>query len=155
VQAYRDYGIKAPLYGPGLLTDGSVAAGTVLDEEGEAALDVYTTMDYAADLVSPQNQAFAAAYYAATKPSTAPTTFAMTTYDAGTVLDTLIPLVKGELTRDSLADALRVPTQFNSPRGSWEFNDQATPRQRWYLRQVQRSGEGLENAAVQSVDMLN
>lgn len=167
VTAYSQAGIKARLYGPGLLTEGSVSSGTVLDQEGTAALGVYTTMNYAPNLDSPQNQTFVADYFGATKPSaapnpgtapkpgTAPTTFAMTTYDAGTVLDTVIPLVRGELTRETLADALRVPTQFISPRGTWEFNDQATPRQRWYLRQVRYDGPVLENTAIQAVDMLN
>lgn len=155
VTAYRAFPVKAPLYGPGSLTEGAVATGTLLDEEDVSALGIFTTQDYAADLDNPQNQGFAAAYFNATHPNIAPTTFAMTTYDAANVLDTVIPRISGELNRASLAAALRVHTQFASPRGSWEFNDQATPRQRWYLRQVQRDGLLLENAAVQAVDMLN
>ena len=155
VDAYRSGRISAPLYGPGSLTEGATALGTLLDVESDNALGVYTTMNYAPDLDNPQNQAFAASYYSATHPSVAPTTLAMTTYDAATVLDTVIPLVKGDITRTSLAAALRSRTQFSSPRGAWEFNDQATPRQRWYLRQVRRDGLVLQNSAIQAIDMLN
>lgn len=155
VNGYRTAGIKAPLYGPGSLTEGAVNTGTLLDEESTNALGVFTAMDYASNLDNPQNQAFAAAYYLATHPSTAPTTLAMTTYDAATVLDTVIPRIHGEVTRESLAAALRTRTQFASPRGPWEFNDQSTPRQHWYLREVQRDGMVLLNLVVQAIDMLN
>jgi branched-chain amino acid transport system substrate-binding protein len=155
VNAYRAARIKTPLYGPGSLTEGAVSTGTLMDEESTNALGVFTAMDYAPNLDNPQNQAFAAAYYTATHPSIAPTTLAMTTYDAATVLDTVVPLIHSEVTRENLAAALRSRAQFPSPRGPWEFNDQSTPRQHWYLREVQRDGMVMLNLVVQAIDMLN
>ena len=55
--------ITAPIYGPGMLTDGSVVKGPVLTVESGQASGVYTTQNYATNLDNIVNQQFAADYF--------------------------------------------------------------------------------------------
>ena len=44
--------------------------------------------------------------------------------------------------------------KIDSPRGTWEFNDNGTPRQLWYLREVKQSGDGLANVVISELGEL-
>ena len=41
--------------------------------------------------------------------------------------------------------------EIESPRGTWEFNDTRTPKQMWYLREVQMVDGRLVNAIVEEL----
>ena len=78
-----------PLYAAGFLTEGST-----LPAEGDAAEGIYSVLNYAADLDNEANRTFVADWMAEHKA--APTTYAMASYDAASVLDKAIT----QLTKD-------------------------------------------------------
>lgn len=149
VKQYDEFGLHAdmPLYAPGFLTEGGV-----LDGQGESALDIYTSMNYAADLDNEQNATFVQEYV--DRYEIDPTTYAVASYDAAAVLDKAIAAVDGDLTRDSLNAAIGEVGEIDSPRGTWHFNEEGTPVQTWYLRQVQTVEGALKNVSVDELGEL-
>ncbi|MET9553062.1 ABC transporter substrate-binding protein [Streptomyces sp. NPDC006645] len=132
-----------------------VTEGSVLQAQGDAAKDVYSVLNYAADLDNEANRKFAADWTA--KHDTQPTTYAMASYDAAAVLDQAIAdaAEKGEVTPETINTAIGGLGQIDSPRGSWEFGDKAhSPVQQWYLRQVRKDGDQLANVMVQDLATL-
>jgi branched-chain amino acid transport system substrate-binding protein len=148
VKQYKEFGVGLPLYAPGFLTEGSV-----LTAQGDAARDIYTSMNYAADLDNPANRQFASEYQKAYK-NAIPTTYAMASYDAAAVLDKAIALAGSDLTSQSLNQAIGRVGQIESPRGTWQFNQIRTPQQKWYLRQVKTDGTVLSNVLVSELTTL-
>jgi branched-chain amino acid transport system substrate-binding protein len=141
VKQYQQFGLAStiPLYGSGFLTEGSVLA-----QQGEAALGVQTTLHYSDQLETPANAAFVAAYRSAYGES--PSCFSVQTYDAANVLNRA--LGGTALDGDALATALGgIGTVDDSPRGPWSFDGQ-TPRQNMYLRKVENVGGTLVNSVV-------
>jgi len=149
VKQYKEFGLagKIPLYAAGFLTEGSV-----LGAQGDAAMNIKNSLNYAADLDNPTNRAFASAYQ--TEFNTLPTTFAMATYDAAAVLDKALATIKGNVTGETINAALAGIGQIDSPRGQWQFSSQHTPVQRWYLREVRSDGRSLSNVVVQDLMTL-
>jgi branched-chain amino acid transport system substrate-binding protein len=149
VKQYKQFGLagKIPLYAAGFLTEGGV-----LKAQGDAAEGILNSLNYAADLDNPTNRAFVAAYRQ--KYNTAPTTYAMATYDAAAVLDKAIADIKGEVTAVAIESGLGRIGQIDSPRGSWQFSKQHTPIQKWYLRQVTKDGTALANVVTQELATL-
>jgi branched-chain amino acid transport system substrate-binding protein len=147
VKQYAQFGLPAriPLYGSGFLTEGGV-----LTAQGDAAVGVQTALHYSTELENPANKAFLAAYQA--KNSQAPTVFSVQAWDAANVLDRALRTATG-LTGDALAAALgSVGSIDDSPRGAWSFDGQS-PKQTFYLRRVERSGDHLVNAVVRDLGM--
>ncbi|MBC8090841.1 MAG: ABC transporter substrate-binding protein [Pseudonocardia sp.] len=145
VQQYQQFGLAdtIPLYGSGFLTEGSV-----LPQQGAAALGVQTTLHYTDQLDNPANTAFVEAYTAEYGES--PSTFAAQTWDAANVLNRALATATA-LDGDALAAALGgIGTVDDSPRGPWEFDGQS-PRQNLYLRRVDDVGGTLVNAVVEDL----
>ncbi len=145
VRQYEQFGLSdtIPLYGSGFLTEGSV-----LPEQGAAALGVQTTLHYTDQLDNPANAAFVEAYTAAYGVS--PSTFSAQTWDAANVLNRALASATA-LDGDSLAAALGgIGIVDDSPRGPWEFDGQ-TPRQNMYLRTVEDDGGTLVNVVTQDL----
>ncbi|MGA8116609.1 MAG: ABC transporter substrate-binding protein [Actinocatenispora sp.] len=148
VQQYKQFvGNDIPLYAAGFLTEGSV-----LGAEQDAAKGVYTSMNYAADLDNPANRAFASEYQKTY--SVDPTTYAMSSWDAGILLDKAIGSIDGEVTSKAINSALGKVGQVDSPRGTWQFGPNRTPVQKWYLRQVKQDGAALSNVLVSELTTL-
>lgn len=143
VSQYEQFGLSEefPLYAPGFLTEGGV-----LPAQGEAALGIFTSMNYSADLDNEANQEFVAAYTEAY--DMAPTTYAMASYDAAAVLDQAIEGAGDEVTRETVNAAIAEVGEIDSPRGTWRFNDIGTPIQMWYLREVTEVDGELVNTVV-------
>jgi branched-chain amino acid transport system substrate-binding protein len=143
VKQYKDLGIRsaAQLYAPGFLTEGAL-----LKAHGDAAKGIYTAMNYSPDLDNSANRRFASEYLRLHQ--TNPTTYAMASYDAASVLDKALALVEGELSGETLNAAIGRVGQISSPRGDWQFNQTRSPLQKWYLRQVRLDGEVLANTVV-------
>ncbi len=142
VKQYAQFGLARdiPLYGSGFLTEGSV-----LDAQGDAALGIQTTLHYSTELDNPANREFIDAYRE--KHRTVPTCFTMQTWDAANVLDRALRTAGG-LDSDSLAAALgSIGTIDDSPRGPWTFDGQS-PRQKIYLRRVEKKGDAYVNSVV-------
>ncbi|GAA2087657.1 ABC transporter substrate-binding protein [Streptomyces albiaxialis] len=140
-----------PLYSAGFLTEGST-----LPAQGKAAKDIYSSLNYAADLDNEANRKFVADWTA--EHDSSPTTYAMSSYDAAAVLDKAIAEAgKGgkEVTSESINKAIGGLGQIESPRGTWEFGDRThAPVQKWYLRQVKPDGKKLANVMVEDLATL-
>lgn len=142
VKQYRQFGLadSVPLYGSGFLTEGGVLAA-----QGDAAVDVQTSLHYTSELDNPANQEFAKAYQA--KFDAVPTVYAVQTWDAANVLDRALKASKsadGDALSKSLGGIGEIE---DSPRGPWSFEDQ-TPKQKFYLRKVAKQGKGYVNTVV-------
>ncbi|MFD0598218.1 hypothetical protein ACFQZ4_43050 [Catellatospora coxensis] len=44
--------------------------------------------------------------------------------------------------------------QVISPRGNWQFNQQRSPQQKWYLRKVEKDGPLLSNVVITDLSTL-
>ncbi|MFE8977626.1 ABC transporter substrate-binding protein [Streptomyces cyaneofuscatus] len=132
-----------------------VTEGSVLHAQGRAAKGIYSVLNYSADLDHEANREFAAEYMK--KHLGQPTTYAMASYDAAAVLDQAIADAdkQGEVTPQTINQALGALGQIDSPRGTWEFGDKAhSPVQTWYLRQVRPDGNQLANVMIQDLATL-
>lgn len=135
-----------------VFSPGSLTEGYALKQQGEAARNIYTAMIYSPDLDNAANRKFLGEYQKAY--AALPSTYAMTSYDAGTVLNKAISSIREELTNLSLNAAIGRLGQIDSPRGSWQFNQNRTPLQRWYLRQVKSDGTTLSNVLTAELTTL-
>jgi branched-chain amino acid transport system substrate-binding protein len=148
VKQYAQFGLSAdiPLYGSGFLTEGSVLAA-----QGDAALGIQTTLHYSTELDLPANKDFQAAYRG--KYSATPTVFSVQTWDAAAVLDKALAAATA-LDGDSLATAMGGVTGVDdSPRGAWTFDGQS-PKQRFYLRKVEKKGDAYVNSVVSDLGVF-
>ncbi|WP_330299869.1 ABC transporter substrate-binding protein [Streptomyces sp. NBC_00503] len=143
VKQYRDFGLagKIPLYAPGFLTEGGVLKG-----QGEAAEGILTALNYGADLDNAANKQFAPAYTAAY--GSAPTTYAMASWDAAQVLDKAIKSAGSTVTSETVNAAIAAVGDIDSPRGTWHFNAGGTPVQPWYLREVKQGANSVGSELV-------
>jgi branched-chain amino acid transport system substrate-binding protein len=142
VKQYHQFGLAStvPLYGSGFLTEGGV-----LTAQADTAIGVHTTLHYSTELDIQQNKDFVAAYQA--KHNAPPTVYSVQTWDAANVLNRALRGVSA-LDGDSVAKALgEIGTVDDSPRGPWSFAGQ-TPKQKFYLRKVEKRDSGYVNAVV-------
>jgi branched-chain amino acid transport system substrate-binding protein len=137
VKQYKELGLagKVPLYACGFLTEGSV-----LKAQGDAAVGIQTSLHYSSELDNPRNKTFVASYVKAY--GSTPTTFAVSAYDAGAVLDKA--LAKGTSGAQIVAGLKNVKA-VDSPRGTWSFSATHGPLQTYYLRTVTRKNGVLVN----------
>ena len=143
VKQYAQFGLASsiPLYGSGFLTEGSA----VLAAQGDAAVGIQTTLHYSPELDNPANKAFVAAWKA--KYSDSPAVYAVQGWDAAAVLNRALAATTA-LDGDSLSKAMgSVGTIEDSPRGPWSFDGQS-PRQKMYLRKVEKRGANYVNTVV-------
>src|SRR5690349_19980025 len=98
-------------------------------------------MNYTTDLDNPAIRRFASEYQKAF--NLVPTTYAMASYDAVAVLNKAIALAGSGITSQSLNASIGKIGSIDSPRGPWQFNQNRTPLQKWYLRQVKVDGAVL------------
>ena len=108
-------------------------------------------MNYSADLDNPANQKFVAAYKSANGKM--PTTYAMASYDAAHVLDKAIEKA-GKTDSKSINAAIGELGDIDSPRGTWPFNDNGTPKQMWYLREVKEQDGAFANVVIEELGEL-
>jgi branched-chain amino acid transport system substrate-binding protein len=149
VKQYAQFGLAGtiPLYGSGFLTEGGV-----LKAQGEAALGVQTALHYTSELDNPANKDFVAAYKA--KYNEPPTVYSAQTWDAAAVLNRALKSAGG-VDGDSVSKALgSVGTIEDSPRGAWSFVGQ-TPKQKFYLRKVDKRDGGYANTVVAELGDLS
>lgn len=149
VRQYAQFGLakEIPLYGSGFLTEGSV-----LDAQADAAIGIQTTLHYSTELDNAANKEFIAAHSG--QFSASPTVFTVQTWDAAAVLDRALTNATA-LDGDSLARALEtVGTIEDSPRGPWSFDGQS-PKQKFYLRKVEKRNTGYVNAVVADLGVFS
>jgi branched-chain amino acid transport system substrate-binding protein len=146
VKQYAQSDVKdLPLYAAGFLTEGGVLAA-----QGNSARGIFSVLNYSPDLDNAANRTFTAAWRA--RHDSAPTTYAMASYDAGAVLDRAIAAAGPNPTSEAVNAAIAGIGQIDSPRGTWEFSRSThAPVQKWYLRQVRADGRALSNTVVESL----
>ncbi|HSA52793.1 MAG TPA: ABC transporter substrate-binding protein [Yinghuangia sp.] len=149
VKQYRQSDAKdLPLYAAGFLTEGAT-----LTAQGDAARDIYSVLNYAPGLDNPANRKFVADFQG--KHKAVPNLYNVTAYDAGAVLDRAVAAIgDGEVTPETIANAIGGLGQIESPRGPWQFGANHSPVQKWYLRQVRPDGPALSNVVVQELGTL-
>ncbi|GLZ05514.1 ABC transporter substrate-binding protein [Actinomadura sp. NBRC 104412] len=142
VKQYKQFGLSGeiPLYGTGFLTEGDV-----LKAQGQAAVGTKTSLHYSAELDTPRNKEFVAAYQKAFNEP--PTVYSVQAYDAAAALDKALAKTKGA-GGQKLAEALREVGPIDSPRGPWSFDAAHDAQQKYYLREVRSSGGAMVNAVV-------
>ena len=133
LEAYKASGLNIKLLGTGNLTE-------TIDLTKLAALPegVYTSMYYAADLDNEANRRFVSGYHKA--HGVQPSGYAMSAYDSASVLDKALHLVDGSPNAAALNQAFSLLGQIDSPRGTWTFNINRSPQQKWYLRKLHLDG---------------
>jgi branched-chain amino acid transport system substrate-binding protein len=142
-----DFGANFHVYAPGSLTE-----GPLLKQQGAAATDIFTAMNYSPDLDNPANRRFVSDYQKTYQ--TIPSSYAVASYDAAMVIDKAIDGVETDLTAQSLNAALGRLGQIDSPRGAWQFTANRAPLQKWYLRQVRKDGTVLSNILTAELTTL-
>jgi len=126
-----------------LFAAGGLTEGYLLKQQGDAAKDIITALNYSPDLDNAANRRFIADYQKIY--GSIPSTYAMASYDAAAVLDKAITDATKSLDSFALNAAIGRLGQIDSPRGGWQFSQNRTPLQRWYLRQVRNDGAVLSN----------
>jgi len=146
LEAYRASGLTIPLLGTPSLTEtvDLAALGIELPER------VYTSMYYAPDLDNDANRRFVTEYHRT--HGTQPSGYAMAAYDCGSVLSRALSLVPGDPTGAQVNRALSQLGQIESPRGTWTFNINRSPQQKWYLRRL--GYDGMVPANLLDTDLL-
>ena len=148
VQEYLAAGFEADrLYGPAYLTEGAALAGL-----GSAAIGIRTSANYAPELRSATNRAFAVGYRSSF--GSPPTMYAVAAYDAAAALDKALRLTTGLPNRRQINLMLSRIGLLDSPRGRWQFNQSRTPTQKWYLREVAEDGPLLANVLLRDLGTL-
>jgi branched-chain amino acid transport system substrate-binding protein len=129
VKEYAAAGIKAPLCGPGFLTEGTLAA------QGAAAEGVETALHYGDGLDNPNNRAFLKAFKE--KAGRDADVYAVQGYDAAQLLAIGLEAAKGNVDDEAtLYKAMRA-ARIESPRGTITFSAAQNVVQNIYLRKAQ------------------
>jgi branched-chain amino acid transport system substrate-binding protein len=130
IKDYQAAGLKGkiPLFGPGFLTDG------VLEEVGDAADGMETTLHYADGLETKKDNTFRLAYVKAYKLQ--PDVFAVQGYDAGQLLASGLDAVKGDVSNKAALIKAMEAAKIDSPRGTFTLSKAHNPVQDIYLRKV-------------------
>lgn len=134
------------LYAPAHLTEPPALA-----ELGGEIAGVRTCANYAPELRGAANRAFAVDYRAAYGP---PSVYAVAGRDAAAVLDVAIRLTGEALDPRQINLALGEVGLVDSPRGRWQFNQNRTPTQKWYLREAAPDGPVMANMVIQELGTL-
>ena len=141
VSDYGAAGLKSsiPLYGPGFLTDGNLAAA------GGAGEGLLTTLHYADGLDNPKDVAFRAKYVATYNEQ--PDVYAVQGYDAAQMFEAGLKAAGGDPSRKDEVIKGMASATIDSPRGTFTLSKAHNPVQDIYMREV----KGNENMVVEVV----
>ena len=139
VSDYGAAGLKSsiPLYGPGFLTDGNLAAA------GGAGEGLLTTLHYADGLDNPKDVAFRAKYVATYNEQ--PDVYAVQGYDAAQMFEAGLKAAGGDPSRKDEVIKGMASATIDSPRGTFTLSKAHNPVQDIYMREV----KGNENMVVE------
>lgn len=113
---------------------------STLPAQQDAAIGLLSGANWAPNLDTPQNKAFAAAYEAEFKA--VPASYAFQAYDAALLIDSALRQTKGDTkNKDALRAALQ-KADFKSLRGNFKFNTNHYPIQDFYLVKVAKRPDG-------------
>ena len=147
LKQYSQAGLKEqiPLFGPAFSFD-----ETILKPVGDAAVGVFNSSQWNADIENPANRAFVADFAAEFKRR--PSLYASQGYDAARLIGAALAAVKGDLSDKSAFRMALTKAEFESVRGKFRFGSNHHPIQDIYVRQVYRNEKGeLTNKIVGKV----
>ncbi len=137
IKQYAQAGLNksTPLFGPAFSFD-----ERILKAVGDAAVGVVNGSQWSADLDTPENNAFVAAFrktYGRT-----PTLYASQGYDAALLIGSALKAVNGDMAKaDAFRTALEI-ADFPTVRGSFSFGKNHHPVQDIYVREVIKDEQG-------------
>lgn len=143
VKQFRQAGLlgKIPLYGFGFNFEDDVIRAV-----GDAVVGAYSALHWTRDFDNPANKAFVAAYEAEYKRK--PSAYSAMGFDVAQMVDAAVRDVKGNIEdKAAVRQALR-SANFASVRGPLKFGNNQMPIQNFYLRQVVKEGELIENKTL-------
>ena len=137
IKQYAQAGLNktTPLFGPAFSFD-----ERILKAVGDAAVGVVNGSQWSADLDTPENNAFVAAFR--TSYGRTPTLYASQGYDAALLIGSALKAVNGDMDK---ADAFRIALEkadFPTVRGSFSFGKNHHPVQDIYVREVIKDEQG-------------
>lgn len=112
---------------------------STLPAQQDAAVGLFSGMDWAPNIDNPQNKKFVADYEAAYK--IVPASYAAHAYDAAMLIDSAVKAAGGTADKDKLRAALK-KADFQSVRGKFKFNTNNYPIQDFYLVKVAKRPDG-------------
>jgi branched-chain amino acid transport system substrate-binding protein len=150
VKQYARSAVKnLPLFAVGLVTD-----GPQLQEEGSAATNITSVLDYSPDVDTAANRSFVSAW-AAGHGGQEPSVYALTGYDAAALLNEAVAKAGPNAGAEAINAAIASLGRIDSPRGAWQLAMSThAPVQEWYLRRVQTDGTALANVEIQELATL-
>ncbi len=147
LKQYSQAGLKdnIPLFGPAFSFD-----ETILKPVGDAAIGVFNTSQWNADIENAANRAFVADF--AAEYGRRPSLYASQGYDAARLIGSALAAVKGDMSDKSAFRLALTKADFESVRGNFRFGSNHHPIQDIYVRQVYRNEKGeLTNKIVGKV----
>jgi len=145
LRAYREYGLKSPVFGnPTLVDEG------ILKNMGDEALGVYSASWYTVDLDTPDNKRFVQAIRAEYKVT--PGFYTAGTYTAGLWLEEAMKSIKGRFEdKAALVRALHDVKLNRGPMGPIRLDEFGKPILNIYVRKVERKDGQLVNTTIATV----
>jgi branched-chain amino acid transport system substrate-binding protein len=150
LDAFADYRASEPPIR--LLGTGSITETVDLVSLRPMPAQVYTSMFYAPNLDNAPNRRFVTEYHR--RHGSQPTGYAMAAYDSAGVLSRALNLVPGQPTGLEINRAFSGLGQIESPRGTWTFNINRSPQQKWYLRRLHLDGKVPSNLLESDLAVL-
>ena len=147
LKQYAQAGLKEsiPLFGPAFSFD-----ETILKPAGGAALGVFNSSQWNADLDNAANRAFVADFVA--EYGRRPSLYASQGYDAARLIGSALKAVGGDMSDKGAFRAALAKADFESVRGNFRFGSNHHPIQDIYVRQVYQNDKGdLTNKIVGKV----
>jgi branched-chain amino acid transport system substrate-binding protein len=143
IKAYRQYGLKLPLIGGGLLTDESNLRGMAPED----AAGIITPLMWSAALSTPAATKFVAAYNA--KYQKDPSYYAETNYSGAQWIDLAAQRVAGKVEdKEGFLRALRAVQLPNAPRGPMRLDEYQNVIQNIYVRKVEVQNGRARNSVI-------
>lgn len=141
VSDYAAAGLKnsIPLYGPGFLTDGNLAA------MGGAGEGLMTTLHYADGLTTEKDKAFRTQY--AERYKIQPDVYAVQGYDAAQMYEAGLKAAGGDPAKQEAVIKGMEAAKIDSPRGAFTLSKAHNPVQDIYMREV----KGDQNVVIEVV----
>ena len=145
LRAYREFGLKMPVFGnPTLVDEG------ILKNMGDEAIGVYSASWYATDRDAPDNKRFVEAIQREFKVT--PGFYTAGTYTAGLWLEEAMKMVKGRFEdKAAFVKALHDVRLNNGPMGPIKLDDYGKPVLNIYIRKVERKDGQLVNTTIDTV----
>jgi len=147
LKQYAQAGLKdeIPVFGPAFSFD-----ETILKAVGDAALGVYNSSQWNADIDNAANKAFVSGFIA--EYGRRPSLYASQGYDAARLIAGALKAVGGDMSDKDAFRAALEKADFESVRGNFRFGPNHHPIQDIYVRQVYKNDKGeLTNKIVGKV----